>query len=135
VVHEPEDEAAVKVMDRAAMVVLDFFDGVPVTVTHDPAVTALTASAAVWVKVVVPDQLTVVCPDVPCTSMEVPEMDATWPVVPAPAGGALAAPAPSAMATTARALSTTAPAVPPQTRGDPPMCNRVLIAVVPSFVA
>ncbi len=76
-VHEPVEDAALRVIERAAMVVLDFLLGVPVTVTHEPVVTALTASSAVFEKVVVPVQLTVVCPSVFCTSMEVPVMDAT----------------------------------------------------------
>ncbi len=46
-VHEPLELAVVTVIERAAMVVLDFFEGVPVTLTQSPAATALTASVTV----------------------------------------------------------------------------------------
>ena len=75
----------------AAIVVLDFFDGVPVTVTQSPLVTELTASVTVLEKAVVVVQLTVVCPEVVlCTSMLDPLREATLPVAPvlAGAGGA-----------------------------------------------
>ena len=52
------------VMDRAATVVLDFFDGVPVTVRQSPTVTALRVSVAVSENVVLPVQLTEVWPSV-----------------------------------------------------------------------
>ena len=51
-------------MDRAATVVLDFFDGVPVTVRQSPTVTALRVSVAVSENVVLAVQLTDVCPSV-----------------------------------------------------------------------
>jgi hypothetical protein len=63
-VHEPDELAAVTVMVFAAIVVLDFFDGVPLTVTQSPLVTELTASVTVLEKAVVVVQFTVVCPDV-----------------------------------------------------------------------
>ena len=62
--HEPDELAEVTVMVLAAIVVLDFFDGVPVTVTQSPLVTELTASVTVLEKAVVAVQLTVVCPEV-----------------------------------------------------------------------
>jgi hypothetical protein len=46
-VHAPEEEAALIEMVLAAMVVLEDFDGVPVTVRHSPTATALW----VWVTV------------------------------------------------------------------------------------
>ena len=47
---------------RAAMVVLDDLDGVPVTVTQSPAFKTLTASDTVFENCVVSVQLTVVWP-------------------------------------------------------------------------
>ncbi|HEY1827858.1 MAG TPA: hypothetical protein VGF87_07545 [Acidimicrobiales bacterium] len=79
--HDPEAGAGVMVMLRAAIVVLDFFEGVPVTVTQSPAVIALTVSLTVLENVVVPLQLTVVWPvDWFWTSMEDPVMAATEPL-------------------------------------------------------
>ena len=49
----PLDAGVVTVMVRAAMVVLDFFDAVPVTVTQSPAASALTASVTVLENCVV----------------------------------------------------------------------------------
>jgi hypothetical protein len=87
-------------MDRAATVVLDFLDGVPVTVRQSPAATALRVSLAVSEKVVLGVQLTDVWPAVAlCTSIVVPEREATLPLASAPAG-ADAAPAPVDMPTT-----------------------------------
>ena len=55
----------------AATVVLEDFDGVPVTVRQSPTATADMVWLAVCENVVVPVQLTVVCPVlVFCTSME-----------------------------------------------------------------
>jgi hypothetical protein len=48
------------VIDRAATVVLDFFDGVPVTVRQSPTATALRVSVAVSENVVLGVQLTAV---------------------------------------------------------------------------
>jgi len=88
----PDDVAGLIVIDRAATVVLDFFDGVPVTVRQSPTTTALRVCVAVSEKVVEAVQLTEVCPSVAfCTSMVVPEMDATLPLAPAPLGAAAAA--------------------------------------------
>jgi hypothetical protein len=44
----------------AAIVVLEDFDGVPVTVRQSPTATALWVWVTVWEKVVVPVQFTVV---------------------------------------------------------------------------
>jgi hypothetical protein len=91
--HVPDDVGLLIVMDRAATVVLDFFDGVPVTVRQSPTATALTVSVAVSENVVLGVQLTAVCPAVGlCTCIVVPEMEATLPLAPAPVG-AVAAPA------------------------------------------
>src|SRR5580704_19308468 len=97
-VHEPLELAVVTVIDRASMVVLDFFEGVPVTVTQSPAATALTASVTVLENCVVDVQLTVVWPEVVFwTSMfdALASSAATLPLAPSPraAGGAVAAPA------------------------------------------
>ena len=67
-------------MLRAAIVVLDFFDGVPVTVTQSPAASELTASETVLENCVVVVQLTVVWPELGfCTSMLDPWSAATLP--------------------------------------------------------
>src|SRR6202034_2551604 len=60
VAHFPLDAGWLMVTVRAAMVVLDFFDGVPVMVRQSPAARSLTALTAVSVQVVVGVQLTVV---------------------------------------------------------------------------
>ena len=57
-VHEPFEAGVVTVILRAAMVVLDFFETVPVTETQSPAASALTASDAVLENCVVDVQLT-----------------------------------------------------------------------------
>ena len=58
---------------RAAMVVFDDFEGVPVTVTQSPAANELTASVTDLENVVVPVQLTAVWPVLAfCTSIVVP---------------------------------------------------------------
>jgi hypothetical protein len=56
----PEAGALVMVIERAAMVVLDFFDEVPVTIKQSPLLMALVVSDTVLEKVVVPVQFTVV---------------------------------------------------------------------------
>jgi hypothetical protein len=111
-VHEPAELAVVTVIVRAAMVVLDFFDGVPLTVTHEPLVSALTSSVTVLEKVVDAVQLTVVCPELWFwTSMLDPLRAATLPV--APMGrfaGAVAAPATDETAVAARRAVAPVPA-------------------------
>jgi hypothetical protein len=69
-VQLPDDGTGVIVIERAAIVVLDFFEGVPVTVRQSLVLIALTVSLTVLEKAVVPVQLTVVWPVVLCTSME-----------------------------------------------------------------
>lgn len=91
-VHAPVEEAWLMVIDRAAMVVLDFFDFVPVTVRQSPTATALTVSVAVSLNVVDPVHDTDVCPAVAlCTSIVVPAIEATSPL--ALPVGVVAAPA------------------------------------------
>jgi hypothetical protein len=62
-VHDPDELAVLTVMVRAAIVVLDFFEAVPLTVTQSPLVSALTASVSVLENVVDDVQFTVVCPE------------------------------------------------------------------------
>jgi hypothetical protein len=92
-VHDPVDEAVVTVMLRAAMVVFDDLEGVPVTVTQSPDVSELTAWVTVCEKVVDDVQLTAVCPVLAfCTSMVEPVTAATLPLAPM-VEGVVAAPA------------------------------------------
>ena len=107
--HDPEDDAAVTEMLRAAMVVFDDFEGVPVTVTQAPAANELTDSVTDLENVVVPVQLTAVWPVLAfCTSIVVPDTAATLPLAPVGAlAGGVAAPAADASAVVA--TSATAP--------------------------
>jgi hypothetical protein len=102
-VHDPEELAVLTVMVRAAMVVFDFFDGVPLTVTQSPLASALTASVTVLENVVVVLQFTVVCPELAFwTSMLDPLSEATLPEAPMGAlAGVVAAPAAEATAVAA----------------------------------
>jgi hypothetical protein len=85
--QDPDVEAGATEMLRAAMVVLDDFDGVPVTVTQSPAVRTLTASDTVFENCVVGVQLTVVWPVAGFwTSMLDPDNEATDPLAPSGAG-------------------------------------------------
>ena len=59
-VHDPLAEGARRVMVRAATVVLEVLEAVPVTVTQSPAAIEPTDSVTVWVNTVVGDQFTVV---------------------------------------------------------------------------
>ncbi len=106
-VHVPVELGVVRVMLRAAMVVFDFFDGVPVTVTQSPAARELTVSVTVFENWVVVVQFTVVCPLLAFwTSMLEPLSAATLPVAPM---GAVAVAAPAAEATAVAATSAVAP--------------------------
>jgi hypothetical protein len=108
-VHEPEELAVVTVMVRAAIVVLEVFDAVPLTVTQAPLASELTAWVTVLEKVVVGVQLTVVWPEVALwTSMLAPLMEATLPEAPMFEGEA--APAVEATAVAARSAVTPVPA-------------------------
>ena len=60
--HDPVELACVTLMFSTAMVVFDFFDGVPVADTQLPTVMELTASDAVFENCVMGVQLTVVWP-------------------------------------------------------------------------
>ena len=79
--QDPVDEGLRTVMLRAAIVVLDDFDGVPVTVTQSPAASELTDSVTVFENCVEVVQLTVVWPVLGfCTSMLDAWSAATLPV-------------------------------------------------------
>ena len=81
--HDPVVEAATTEMLRAAMVVFEDFEGVPVTVTQVPAVKEFTASVTDLENDVVDVQFTVVWPLLGfCTSMVEPDSAATLPVAP-----------------------------------------------------
>jgi hypothetical protein len=108
-VHDPFEAGVSIVMLRAAIVVLDFLDGVPVTVTQSPAVNELTDCVTVWLNCVVGVQLTVVCPVVGFwTSMLEPLSAATLPVAPMGAFEEVVA-APALEPTAATATSAVAP--------------------------
>jgi hypothetical protein len=115
-VHDPVELACVTLMFSAAMVVFDFFDGVPVAVTQLPTVMELTASDTVLENCVVGVQLTVVWP-LPgfCTSMLEPMIAATLPDAGMRAFAGAAAPA--ADATVVAATSAVAPV--PRHRAQP----------------
>jgi hypothetical protein len=93
--QDPVDEGLRTVMLRAAIVVLDDFDWVPVTVTHSPAASELTGWVTVFENCVEVVQLTVVWPVVGlCTSMLDAWRAATLPVAtPGAFGEVVAAPA------------------------------------------
>jgi hypothetical protein len=115
--HDPVGEAVVTVMLRAAMVVFDDFDGVPLTVTQSPAATLLTGSLTVRENVVVGVQLTVVWPELTfCTSMLEPDSAATLPEAPPKSDDLVAAPA--AVPVTREAATATTPAPAPARRGQ-----------------
>jgi hypothetical protein len=118
-VQVPDEDGLLIVIERAAMVVLDFLAGVPVTVRQSPIATALTVSVAVSENVVDAVQLTDVCPAVVlCTSMVVPEIEATLPLAAVPEG-AVAASAPTDIPITTAAPSaaiTTGPVQRPSPR-------------------
>jgi hypothetical protein len=90
-VQVPAVEGLLIVMERAAIVVFDFFDGVPVTVKQSPTATALSVSVAVSENVVLAVQVTAVCAVVLCTSIVLPVMVATLPLVTLPLAGAASA--------------------------------------------
>jgi hypothetical protein len=94
-VQAPVEDGVKIVMLRAAIVVLDDFDAVPVTLTQSPAARELTASDTVLENWVVPVQLTVVWPVFgACTSMLEVDSAATLPLAPLRMlVGAVAAPA------------------------------------------
>jgi hypothetical protein len=94
------------------MVVLDFLEGVPLTVTHEPLVSALTASVTDLENVVDVVQVTVVWPEPWLwTSMLDPFTAATLPVAPMGAlAGVVAAPAADDTAVAARSAVAPVPA-------------------------
>lgn len=122
------------VMVRAAMVVLDFLAGVPTTMRQSPTATALIVSVAVSLNVVVGVQFTAVCAVVLCTSMVVPEMLATLPLVPIPLGaGAEAAPANGDNPRTRDAQTAAAPAATPARRNPRELRDVIVIVFVVSL--
>jgi hypothetical protein len=126
------------VMSRAATVVFDFFDAVPVAVTQSPTVMALTDSLTVLENSVVEVQLTVVCPLLGfCTSMLVPFSAATLPL--APIGGVVRVAAPAVDATVPTATSAVAPVARLRTQCLPrmrrPVCGSMLFGASFSSVS
>ncbi len=110
-VQDPVDEGVSSVMLRAAIVVLDDFEGVPVTVTQSPAASELTDSDTVLENCVVDVQLTVVWPVlVFCTSMLDAWSAATLPLAkPGAFAGVDVGAAPAAEPIAVAATSTVAP--------------------------
>jgi hypothetical protein len=130
-VHEPLDVGVVTVMDRAAIVVLDFFDAVPVAETQSPTAKELTVSETVLENEVVDVQLTVVWPELAfCTSMLVALRAATLPEAPLGRFDVVALSA--GVATTASVTSTVAP--PPRHRAQRRRVGRGLVGVCISKV-
>ena len=116
---------------RAATVVFDFFDAVPVAVTQSPTATEPTDSVTVLEKDVVPVQVTVVWPlDALCTSMLEALSAATLPVAPA---GALAGAAADAGAAMATAVAAAMVPIPRHRAQRPPFVRR-LVGVCMSMV-
>ncbi len=108
--HEPVEVGDVTLIERAAMVVLDFFEAVPVTVTQLPVVSELTDSVTLLENWVVGVQLTVVWPLLAfCTSILETLSAATLPMAPIP-GGVAAPAAPAADMTAATATTLVPPA-------------------------
>jgi hypothetical protein len=130
-VQEPLDVGVVTLMERAAIVVLDFFDAVPVTETQSPAAKVLTAWDTVLENDVVAVQLTVVWPEVGfCTSMLEPLRAATLPE--APIGRLDVVAALAEVATAASVTTTVAP--PPRHRTQRRRFERGLVNVCISLV-
>ncbi len=131
VVHDPLDGGGVTLMERAAIVVLDFFEAVPVTVTQSPATNVLTAWDTVWENVVVDVQLTVVWPEKGlCTSMLEPLRAATLPE--APMGRVDVVAAPTGLVAATPAANTTAE--PPKSRPQRRRLVRRLVGICISVV-
>ena len=129
--HEPLDVGVMTVMDRAAIVVLDFFEAVPVAETQSPTAKELTVSDTVLENEVVDVQLTVVWPVLAfCTSMLVALRAATLPDAPLGRFDVVALSA--GVATTASVTSTVAP--PPKHRAQRRRFERGLVGVCISKV-
>jgi hypothetical protein len=134
-VHAPLVDGLEIVMERAVMVVLDFFAGVPVTIRQSPTATALSVSVAVSENVVDGVQATDVCAVVLCTSMVLPLMVATLPLATLPRPVAAgAAPAPPDSPRRRDVAASTAPAPIPVVRSVRVLSVAVAIAVVFSFI-
>jgi hypothetical protein len=132
VVQVPAVDGLLIVMERAAIVVFDFFDGVPVTVKQSPTATALMVSVAVSENVVVAVQVTAVCAVVLCTSIVLPVMVATLPLVTLPL--AVAAPAADVRASTNDRQPSAAPVAIPILRSLRLLRDALAIVVVVSPV-
>jgi hypothetical protein len=123
-VHEPDEVAVLTVIERAAMVVLELLDCVPLTVTQSPLASALTDSVTDLENEVDGVQFTVVCPELWLwTSMLDPLSAATLPV--APVGALAGVAAPAAVATAVAASRAVAPV--PAIRMK---CRRLLLRLV-----
>ncbi len=119
-------------MVRAAIVVLELFEAVPVAETQSPAAKEPTASETVLENCVVGVQLTVVWPELEfCTSMLEALSAATLPVAPVGAFGVVAAPAVAATAATATRAVVPAPRNRAQRRRFELRLVSVCISVVP----
>jgi hypothetical protein len=124
--HEPLDVGVVTVMERAAIVVFDFFAAVPLAETQSPTAMVLTASVTVLENDVVEVQFTVVWPLLAfCTSMLEALRAATLPEAPLGRADVVALSAGAAMAP--RVTSTVAP--PPRHRAQRRRCERGLVGV------
>jgi hypothetical protein len=122
-VHDPLEVGIVTVMLRAAIVVFEVFDAVPVTATQSPALSELTDSETVLENCVVAVQLTVVWPVMGfCTSMFELLSAATVPLAPESGFVGAAAPAVDANA----AATTTAVAPVPRMRVHRRLVRRLL---------
>jgi hypothetical protein len=130
-VHEPLDVGEETVMDRAAMVVFDFFEAEPFAKTQSPTANELTVSDTVLENEVVDVQLTVVWPVFAfCTSILVALRAATLPDTPLGRFEVVALSA--GVATTASVTSTVAP--PPRHRAQRRRFERGLVGVCISKV-
>jgi hypothetical protein len=112
------DDGIVTVMLRAAKVVFDVFDTVPVAVMQSPAASWPTVSVTTFENWVVPVQLTVVCVCCAafCTSMLEPLMAATFPLASSGAFAGGAAPTAEAMAVAATRAAAPVPTTVAQRR-------------------
>ncbi len=122
-VQVPVELGMVTVRPRAATVVFDFFEAVPVAVTQSPTATEATDSVTVLEKDVVPVQVTVVWPlEALCTSMLEALRAATLPLAPL---GALAGAADAGAAMTTAAVAAMAP-IPRHRAQRPPLVRRLV---------
>jgi hypothetical protein len=120
----PVELGVVTVRLRAATVVFDFFEALPVAVTQSPTETAPTDSVTVLEKDVVPVHVTVVWPlEALCTSMLEALRAATLPLAPV---GALAGVAADAAAAMAKAAVAAMAPIPRHRAQRPPLVRRLV---------